>query len=299
LSRSSVGLGLATRHVSIANNQDRKIGKASYTFLTLSFALLLTNIISKDLSQSIRHTFIDNTVVVSDMIKKPINGAAVAINRVKTMWDMQTHNEMIMAENKRLMEWYQTANRLNQENKALKDLLNIKEDQAISKISAQVLSDTNTHYSNTILVKSGKKHGLTKGQGVLSSAGLIGRVIETGQNTSRVLLLSDVNSRIPVTIESTKDKAILAGSNKDAIFLDHLTESNSITTGQTVITSGHGGVFPYGIPVGETYTMTNGKIGVKPYADANRASYVQIVDYGVPAGSTTRATASNASSILR
>lgn len=299
LNRGSVGLGLATHHISIANNQDRKVGKVSFSLLILSFIILLSNILSSDLNSSIRHTIFDHTVIITDAVQGPINHVTATIERLKTMWDMTSHNEMVMAENKRLMEWYQTANRLNEENKALRELLNVKEEEAVSKISALVMTDVNTHYSNTILVRSGEKQGLNKGQGVLSHEGLIGRVIETGENTSRVLLLSDINSRIPVTIESSQERAILAGANEAHPFLDHLPESHQVVAGQKVITSGHGGIFPYGVPVGETYMADNGKIAVKPYAQPNRASFVQIVDYGVPAGSTTRATASNGSSVLR
>lgn len=299
MNRGSVGLGLATHRMSIATNQDRKIGKASSSFLILSFVILLSNVISSDLNTSVRHMISDNTVVVTDILQKPIDQIRMTTQRLTAMWNMQSHSEMLVAENKRLMEWYQAANRLSEENKALRELLNVKEDDAVFKTSALILSDVNTHYSHTILVKSGEKNGLAKGQGVLSHEGLIGRVIETGQNTSRVLLLSDINSRIPVTLESSQEKAILAGTNGDDPFLDHLPESHQIAAGKKVITSGHGGVFPYGVPVGETYETDDGKIAVKPYARPNRASYVQIVDYGVPAGSTTRATASNGSSVLR
>ena len=197
------------------------------------------------------------------------------------------------------MEWFQTANRLDAENKALRDLLKMKEDDAVTYLSAKIMSDAATQYSHTILVRSGENDGLSKGQGVLSHEGLIGRIIETGAETSRVLLMSDVNSRIPVTIEGTQDRAILAGTNSGDPVLDHLPESHSVEIGQKVVTSGHGGIFPYGVAVGETYQDNDGNIAVRPFANANRANHVQIVDYGVPAGSATRATASNGSSVLR
>jgi len=91
----------------------------------------------------------------------------------------------------------------------------------------------------------------------------------------------------------------LAGTNNGDPVLDHLPETNGVTAGQKVITSGHGGVFPYGVAVGETYVDNDGNMAVRPFANANRANHVQIVDYGVPAGSATRATASAGSSVLR
>jgi len=299
VSKGSVGLGLATRQMSISSSQDRKSGKATFFYLSLSLLLLISNIFAAELTNITKHHFADQTLVISEMLEKPMAGLKNQISHVEALWDVQKSNEMLAEENNRLLEWYQTANRLESENKALRDLLNMKQDEDVTYSSAKIISDSATQYSHTILVKMGEIDGLTKGQGVLSHEGLIGRVIEIAENTSRVLLMSDVNSRIPVTIEGSQDRAILAGKNNGDPILDHLPETHKVVVGQKVITSGHGGVFPYGVAVGETYRDNDGNMAVRPYADANRASHVQIVDYGVPAGSATRATASNATSILR
>jgi rod shape-determining protein MreC len=197
------------------------------------------------------------------------------------------------------MEWYQPAHRLESENKALRDLLNMKEDAALEFHSGAIIGDTQTQYSQTILVKIGQNDGIDKGQGALTHEGLIGRVIESGDTTSRILLLSDINSRIPVTVEGTQDRAILAGRNAGDPVLDHLPEDHGIMAGQKIITSGHGGVFPYGVPVGETYMTDNNEIAVRPFASADRSSHVQVVNYGLPAGSAHRNVASGSSSVLR
>lgn len=299
MSKGSVGLSLATRQISISSPLDKKHGKTAFFYLFASLIILLLNVFASDITNVTKHYFADQTVIAGTYLQRPIHAFSTQIERIGTLWDVQKNNEMLAAENARLMEWFQTANRLDSENKALRDLLKMKEDEAIEYHSAKVLSDAATQYSHTILVKSGDIDGLTKGQGVLSHEGLIGRIIETGSHTSRVLLMSDVNSRIPVTIEGTQDRAIMAGTNHGDPVLDHLPETHGVMEGQKVITSGHGGVFPYGVAVGETYIDADGNFAVRPFADANRANHVQIVDYGVPAGSTTRATASNGSSILR
>jgi rod shape-determining protein MreC len=295
LGKSSIGLGLATREMSISTCQDRKIGKTASVFLLVSLSLLLTNIVSTDFSNKAKHFVSDYTLGISDVLSTPVNALSDKIAHVKAIWDMQETHDMLAQENERLMQWYQTANRLDAENKALRDLLKMKDDNAVSYKAGQVIGDTETQYSHTILVRLGENDGLEKGRGVLSHEGLIGRVIETGKETSRVLLLSDINSRIPVTIDGLGDRAILAGTNNGDPILDHLPETNGVTAGQKIITSGHGGIFPYGVPVGETYLTDNNQIAVRPYAKPDRASYVQIVDYGVPAGSTSRSVASSSS----
>jgi len=269
-------------------------------FLFASLLLLLSNVVAGQFVSSFKHKMSETSTAFAETVAVPVAYVADNIARFQAMWDMQENNEMLAAENDRLMEWFQTANRLEAENKALRELLNMKEENAVQYHSAKVISDAAPQYSHTILVRMGAADGLTKGQGVLSFEGLIGRVIETGETTSRVLLLSDVNSRIPVTVEGTQDRAILAGTNNGDPVLDHLPENHGVYEGQKVITSGHGGIFPYGVPVGETYRTANGEIAVRPFANPNRANHVQIVDYGVPAGSATRSVASsNGSSYLR
>jgi rod shape-determining protein MreC len=277
---------------------DRKSRKSACVFLTLSCALLLVNIFAPVQVKHAKHIVSDKAVIVSEKLAGPRESIQTAYSRVQGLWSVQAHNEMLAAENQRLLEWFQTANRLDAENKALRDLLNMKDNDALALRSAKILNDNETPFSRTILVQMGQTDGLEKGQGVLSHEGLLGRVVETGQKTARVLLMKDANSRIPVTVEGSRDRAILAGVNDGDPVLDHLPDQHAIEAGQTVVTSGHGGVFPYGVPVGVTYLNENGQLAVKPFANANRASHVQIVDYGIPAGSATRSTAS-ASGVLR
>lgn len=299
MSKGSVGLGMATRSLSAPSLQKNKNGKSIFAYMLLSLILLIFGAIAPQLSNSFKHRLIERSAVINDIIAVPTDYILANVSKFQALLDVQKTNQQLAEENERLLEWFQTANRLDSENKALRDLLKMKEDDAVTFLSAKVISDAATQYSHTILVKSGEKDGLSKGQGVLSHEGLIGRVIETGQETSRVLLMSDVNSRIPVAIQGTHDRAILAGTNNGDPVLDHLPETHKVVAGQKVITSGHGGVFPYGVAVGETYVDNNGNMAVRPYADPNRANHVQIVDYGVPAGSATRATASAGSSVLR
>lgn len=297
--KGSVGLGLATRRMNVATCQDRKAGKTSAFFLTLSVSVLLINCLASDKVDHLKHMIVDNSIGVIEVMNAPAEWVQNSYNELMEIVAVRKNNEMLAAENRRLLEWYQTANRLNSENKALRDLLNMKDDAALTFQSGRVIADAKTQYSQTILVRLGNKDNLEKGLAVLSHEGLIGRVVETGEEVSRVLLLSDINSRIPVTVEGTHERAILAGTNGGDPILDHLPEGHKIVIGQKIITSGHGGIFPYGVPVGETYMNDEGKMAVRPYADPNRANYVQVVNYGVPAGSARRSVASSATGLLQ
>lgn len=216
-----------------------------------------------------------------DLAQKPINALQDRVASLSAWATIRHDNDELRAENEKLKEWYQAALMLQSENKALRDLLNVGKDQAHNFITTRVLADGSSTYAKSLVIEGGRDTGVLKGQGVVSREGLLGRVIESGSRTARVLLLQDINSRIPVLVEGSNERAILAGTNGAAPMLDHLSSDNHVATGQRVITSGLGGLFPYGIPVGETVKNSDGTIGVRLYAAPERSQHVQVVDYGI------------------
>jgi rod shape-determining protein MreC len=113
---------------------------------------------------------------------------------------------------------------------------------------------------------------------VLSGRGLLGRVTEAGHQSSRVLLITDLNSRIPVIIQNTRTKAILAGKNEDLMKLERLPVDSGLEVGQKIVTSGDGGQVPADIPVGIISDVGPRGVWVKPVADLDRATYVQVIN---------------------
>ncbi|HEY0900904.1 MAG TPA: rod shape-determining protein MreC, partial [Micavibrio sp.] len=114
-------------------------------------------------------------------------------------------------------------------------------------------------------------------QAVLGGEGLMGRVVEAGQKSARILLLTDMNARVPVFVGAENIRAMLAGNNTDNPEIIHLPPQTTIKAGDRVTTSGHGGLYPYGLPVGEIVTAANGELRVQLYADIDRTTYVRVV----------------------
>ncbi len=108
--------------------------------------------------------------------------------------------------------------------------------------------------------------------------GIVGRVMQAGLYSSRVLLITDLNSRIPVILEGTRTHAILAGDNSRTPYLMYLPKTAAISTGDRLVTAGHDGVFPTGLPVGRVSSVENGEIRVEPIADLDRLEYLGLVD---------------------
>jgi len=228
--------------------------------------------------QSARTRTTDLFAPLLSAINKPFYQAADYVRAVSGIAQLQEENMRLVQENARLRDWYQTALSLKAENENLQKLLNMKVEPQYGYVTARVIADSGNAFAKSVLVLAGGKDGVESGQAVLAGDGLLGRVIESGQKTSRILLLTDINSRIPVLIQGSNQRAILAGNNDDMPGLLHLPPEFEIEAGARVITSGHGGLFPYGLPIGEIVKDSHGKPVVKPYASVDQVHIVRVID---------------------
>ena len=185
-------------------------------------------------------------------------------------------------ENKRLiseLEFYKNkefnVEFLLSQNKILKQF--IESDKDITKsdeniIIAKVLLDKNSPYLQSIIINKGSKSGVLKGMPVLGKIYLIGRVVETNYLSSRVLLLNDLNSRVPVTLAEDGTQAILKGTGENQPMLEYLPEEYKINSGVNIFTSGKDQIFKPGTPIGTT--NSNGTVSL--YSDPNQLSFIKI-----------------------
>jgi len=265
-------------------------GVSSFVLVGLGFLIFLFSVISPQSVSGIRMSINDTVAPILGALTKPVVHAADVIRNASGLGDLQAENIRLKQENLRLKEWYQTALLLEAENKSLRDLLNVKIEPHYKTITARTLADNGNAFAKSILISAGAGDGVQKGQAVMAGEGLIGRVTEAGQQSSRVLLITDINSRVPVLVEDTRQHAILAGSNDKTASLLHLPPDSDIKDGVRIITSGHGGMFPHGLVIGRIARDEHGTIQVQPFADFDRLVHVRVLDKSadpnlVPAGS--------------
>jgi rod shape-determining protein MreC len=179
------------------------------------------------------------------------------------------------------MQWRAVAERLEAENKALRNQLRFAPDPRLAFVTGRVIGDSGAAFVRSVIVTAGARDGAAKGQAAMTAEGLAGRVQEVGNTTARVLLITDINSRVPVLVERTRDIAMLAGSNGDEPQLLYLLPTASPQPGDRIVTSGHGGVLPAGLPVGIVSAVNDGVVVVQPLADLHRLEYLTLVDYGL------------------
>lgn len=255
-----------------------------FAFLLLIAAAAIAMVMSSResvLAERFRAAIIDAVVPVYDVLSRPVASVAALIDEIGQLADLRAENERLRAENQRLSLWQSAARQAAAENKALRSLLNYIPDPEARSVAARVIADPGGAFVRTVLVNAGQRDGVGKGQAAINDRGLVGRVAEAGARSARVLLLTDLNSRIPVMVERSRERAILAGDNSARPRLVFLAESADVVAGDRIVTSGHGGAFPPGVPVGVVMGADGGEVRVQTFMRSHWIDYVHLVDFGL------------------
>jgi rod shape-determining protein MreC len=260
-----------------------------YSFVLLMVAalgLLVLGRVQPAALGQVRLHAVDTLAPVFDAIERPITALSHVGTTVTDYLNLREDNEKLRASNIHLKDWETRVIALERENHELRGLLNFKSEPNLAYISARVIADTGGSFTRGLIVTAGKLDGVREGMVAMTGDGIIGRVVEAGDWSSRVLLITDLNSRIPVIITGSNDRAILAGDNTEVPRLLYMSQDALPQAGALVITSGHGGVFPPNLPVGKLFAgHERNTYYVTPTADISRIDYVRLVDFNLRGGS--------------
>jgi rod shape-determining protein MreC len=185
--------------------------------------------------------------------------------------------KQLQTENDELRKWEHTALALISENKALrKQVKALATTVTVPILTARLLTFPSPMSRQRVIIQGGKRDGIVVGQPVMTSEGLLGRIIEVGRKTSEVLLITDEQSRVPVILEPSHQQAILAGHEGKHLTLQHLEKETVVEAGARVLTSGKGGIFPPGLYIGNVKPH-NSELVVHPACDWKNIEYVQVL----------------------
>ena len=244
-----------------------------------AFGLMLLGKADILLVERARTAVTDAVAPLLDLASRPVDSVNGMMASLREMADLRAENLRLRRENERLRSWQAVAQRLEAENTALRRLTHAVPDPGLRFITARVIGDPGGAFARSVLVNTGRRDGVVKGQAAITSAGLAGRVAEVGNRSARILLLSDINSRIPVLVGESRDRAILAGDNTTHPRLLYLAPSVEAQPGEQVVTSGHGGAFPPGLPVGVISAVGESGLRVAPFVDWAHLEYLRLADY--------------------
>jgi rod shape-determining protein MreC len=254
------------------------LNRFALLFLIIAaFAIMLLGKADTLVVERARSGVVDAVAPVMDALSRPIATVSEGVDRVDRFFSVYEENAQLREQNARLLEWQSAALALAAENSTFRKMLNFVPERGASFAAARVIGDSGGAFVRSVLINGGTVDGIQKGDAVVNGNGLIGRIAESGRRSGRVLLVSDLNSRIPVVGEKSRVRAILAGDNSPSPKLAFLSPNAQLEVGDRIVTSGHGGVFPAGLPVGRISSIGDGGIRVQPFADFYRLEYVRII----------------------
>jgi rod shape-determining protein MreC len=249
--------------------------------ILLSMTLIMLGKADILLLDRMRMAVADVAAPVLQAVEQPVSTVAAGVRRIEGLFEVYSDNDRLRQENARLLQWQEVARRLEAENAELRRLTKFKADEATHAVSAQVIANSGGAFARNVLINVGNRDGVARGQAAVTGEGLVGRISEVGDRAARVLLLTDLNSHIPVMLEGSRERAVLAGDNSDQPRLTYLPANVTPKLGDRIVTAGSGGVFPPGLPVGVVAAVDGGIVRIEPFAELARLEYVQVVDFGL------------------
>jgi rod shape-determining protein MreC len=196
-----------------------------------------------------------------------------------SLWNIHQENQNLKQENSSLKIENNQLRQYEGENVSLRKLLRVTADAKAHYITARVISDVSGPFGRSVMLNTGSNQLVQKGHVLINEEGVVGRIIEVGQFTSRAILLTDLNSKIPIITGETRERAIAAGRNKDEMVLNYLPDNHKIKVGELVFTSGDGAYYPAGLLVGTVEDVTVGNVRVRPLVRWHQLEFVQIVRF--------------------
>ena len=184
----------------------------------------------------------------------------------------RNYNELI-EENNKLKNSISKSDYLELENSQLRKLIDEQAESQSDYVSARVMIDEQSPYLNSFVINIGSNKNIKNGMAVLHGKNFVGRIVDVNFFSSRVLLITDLNSKIPVVIEPSGNHAILSGKGKNKPVLEYLPENNQVKEGDKVFTSGKEGIFSPGIPIGEVANLNN---DVSLFSETSQITFVSI-----------------------
>jgi len=214
---------------------------------------------------------------VGGVFAAPVRWFGHATDYVGGYFFAVSENRRLKRELAELQPWRDQAIALKNVNARYEAMLGIRPEPPVAMRTARSISDTRGPFSRARLLDVGAARGVKVGNPVINEHGLVGRIVGTSPGISRMLLLTDVASRTPVLIDRTDARALLTGDGSGNPRLEFVRGVGSVQAGDRILSSGDGGGFPRGVPIGVAAKGIDGSWRVKLFSDRGAIDYVRVM----------------------
>lgn len=260
----------------------RPLKRLLLAVLTVSFlALFIVWRIDSPRVERVRAQIVDTVVPRMDWAMAPVTASVRILRNFQSYQSIHKQNQELRRELRQMTAWKEAALQLEQENARLRDLNNVQLDPRLTYITGVVLADSGSPFRQSVLINVGSRDGIVDGWATMDGIGLVGRIAGVGDNTSRVILLTDTSSRIPAEIQPSGQRALISGDNTATPPIDFLENPDQVRPGDRIVTTGDGEVFPPGLLIGQVTQDPGGRLRARLAADYERLEFLRVLrDHG-------------------
>jgi len=266
-------VGILIRSAFIAKGTKQRFSLFALIILSIIFIFIET-VETKPLNYL--RSFIKDTIYRGSLIvSAPLKGLDSISENISSHVNLYENYSKLKIENENLKNNISESDFLELENTQLRKLIDEQVTSTSNLVSARVMLDKQSPYLNSLIINVGNNKDIKNGMAVLDGKNFIGRIVDVNFFSSRVLLITDLNSKIPIITEPSAYHAILSGHGENPLSLEYLPENHSVLDGHKVYTSGKEGIFSPGIPIGEV-KVEKGIINVSPFSDLSQITFINV-----------------------
>lgn len=227
--------------------------------------------------ERLRANLVDKIVPNFEWAMSPVTATINIVGDFRSYRKISEQNQELRRELRQMQAWKEAALQLEQKNAKLLDLNKVRLDPKLTFVTGVVLADSGSPFRQSVLLNIGARDGIQDGWATTDGLGLVGRISGVGDRTARVILLTDSNSRLPVTIQPSGQRALLAGDNSPVPPIEFLEDPDLVRPGDRVVSSGDGGVFPAGLLIGQVAQGPDRRLRVRLSADYERLEFLRVL----------------------
>ncbi len=265
--------GIAVRSAFLAKGTKQRF--SLFVLIILSIIFLFAETIETKPLNYLR-SFIKDTIYRGSLVVSiPFKNFNNIFENINKHMNLYNNYNKLKVENDELKNNISKSDFLELENAQLRKLIEEQVSSLSNLVSARIMLDKQSPYLNSLIINIGSNKNIKNGMAVLDGKNFIGRIVDVNFFSSRILLVADLNSKIPVISEPSAHHAILTGHGKNALSLEYLPENHNIKDGDKVYTSGKEGIFSPGIPVGIVKIEKN-IVTVSLFSDLSQITFVNV-----------------------
>ncbi len=248
-------------------------------FIVLSLVFLATSKANKNITDDVSFAFVGVSLPVVKFAAFPFNTIINLLINFQELIDAKKENISLKEENNKMRTLYVKAININNENQELKNLLQFVVPKSAHFVVAKISGRSHGLFNQNLFIDSGTNRDIAEGSMVTGAIGMIGRVVDVTENKSRLMLVTDPSSRIPVIASKARARGVLIGTNNNLMEILYLSKHHQIKVNDMIFTSGDGDILPPGILIGVVRKVDGLYVGVEMIEDINNADIVTVMKY--------------------